>query len=309
MMDIVDKLHSLLEANKIGVKINYFDIGASGGFSELWNHSFINLFGFEPDKHEYENLLRKKASNQTFFNTALYDKKGKITINVCRKQQVSSILEPNLNYLKHYPDVSRFDIISKYDCYADTLDKVCTENRINFDAIKIDTQGTALNILRGAENALKNALCVEVETEFQEFYKNQPLFSGVDSYLRENNFRLIDINRVEWTRNSDLNFTTRKELIFCDGIYFKDLIDLQERGTHVSKEEVLKLMLISLNYNFLNYSYYLFTFFKFLFESKEYSQILDFYISLSIKVEEQSKVNPTFKMKVLNKVKRVLNVF
>lgn len=60
------------------------------------------------------------------------------------------------------------------------------------DLLKIDTQGTELEVLKGAEETLKSVLMVEVETEFNPFYEGQALFGDVDAFLRSRGFQFWD---------------------------------------------------------------------------------------------------------------------
>ncbi len=52
------------------------------------------------------------------------------------------------------------------------------------DALFIDAQGAALDILKGASRILESVLVVHVEVEFIELYVGQPLFADVDGFLR-----------------------------------------------------------------------------------------------------------------------------
>ena len=64
------------------------------------------------------------------------------------------------------------------------------------DFVKLDTQGTELYILEGMQHTLKRAIFgVEVEVEFIEMYKNQPLFNEVDIFMRKLGFHLFDLKK------------------------------------------------------------------------------------------------------------------
>ena len=74
-----------------------------------------------------------------------------------QKPELSSALIPNLNeYISESP---RFDVESEVKIDADSLDN-CHKDEVDF--IKIDVQGGELNILKGAENLLKNTLGIEL---------------------------------------------------------------------------------------------------------------------------------------------------
>ncbi|EEU9512535.1 FkbM family methyltransferase, partial [Escherichia coli] len=44
------------------------------------------------------------------------------------------------------------------------------------DLLKIDTQGSELNILVGGEQVLNNTLCIQLEVSFIPLYEGQPSF-------------------------------------------------------------------------------------------------------------------------------------
>jgi Methyltransferase FkbM domain len=58
------------------------------------------------------------------------------------------------------------------------------------DVIKLDTQGSELDILKGAVKSLQGTSFIDIEVEFNPIYKSQPLFSEVDMFLRAHGFVL-----------------------------------------------------------------------------------------------------------------------
>jgi hypothetical protein len=84
-----------------------------------------------------------------------------------------------------------------------TLDEWARNNDVHIvDYIKIDTQGTELEILKGGINVLKNVRTLEVEVEFNPIYVGQPIFSDVDLFLRSEGFVLWKLtNQVHYSKN------------------------------------------------------------------------------------------------------------
>jgi hypothetical protein len=77
-----------------------------------------------------------------------------------------------------------------------SLDAACARESLPAaDFLKIDTQGSELDILRGAEQSLKAAAMVELEVEFVEVYKGQPLFHDVSQFMADRGFELLYLNR------------------------------------------------------------------------------------------------------------------
>jgi FkbM family methyltransferase len=61
------------------------------------------------------------------------------------------------------------------------------------DYLKVDVQGAELKVLSGAPRLLERVSAVHIEVEFDQIYLGQPLFSDIDSCLREAGFELIDL--------------------------------------------------------------------------------------------------------------------
>jgi FkbM family methyltransferase len=212
---------NLLEDNPLII----VDVGASGGIHERWLKygSGIKTILFEPDYEEFKKLVSKKSENSLVINSALAEKSKVVDFNICKKQQVSSIYTPNQHLLHRYEDSERFNIERTVSLKADSLDNLLQKENINeIDFIKIDAQGSELDILKGATNFYENLIGLEVEVEFIELYHKQPLFSEVNSFIESKGFSLIDLRRYFWKRKRK-NYSNRKgQLIFADALYFKE---------------------------------------------------------------------------------------
>ena len=215
------------------------DVGARGGLHPRWQQSGFPVHGilFEPDPAAAEELRAEfarsnkeadKEANQkdaiSVFETALSEKEETISLNVFRFGGASSVYP--LNYAeaeKYYADTSKFEVVERVELNARRLDDVLAENAISHvDAVKIDTQGFELSVLRGSVQTLERAVCVEVEVEFRPIYENQPLFPEVNAFLSERGFELFDLGRCFRARNECRDFGDRRgQLVWGDGLYFK----------------------------------------------------------------------------------------
>ena len=114
-----------------------------------------------------------------------------------------------------------------------TLDNIIEKNNESY-FMKLDTQGSEYEILKGGKNVINNSIGVEIEIEFKEIYLNQPLFSEVNQFLLSNNFTLLDfLNLTKWERDNHRNFG---EIIFVDVLYLKSPEYILE-NTDLSNEE------------------------------------------------------------------------
>jgi len=240
------------------------DVGASGGLEPNWRPAikYLKVVGFEPDVREYASLVKKEDSNIRYLNTGLHKEKRMLDYYLTRKQQTSSIFEPNTEFLNKFPEVERFDITGKTRIEVDTIDNQFEIHNIyEVDFIKIDTQGSELFILQGAVETLRNCVFgLEIEVEFVELYQNQPLFSDVDSFIRKQGFQLFDIQRAYWKRTTGKDYGRKKgQLVFGNALYlrtienFNKVIDKIEDSIE-KRTKVLKAISICFLYGYFDYA-------------------------------------------------------
>jgi hypothetical protein len=87
--------------------------------------------------------------------------------------------------------------VSEGNIKVTTLLKWAGDNGVQYiDYLKVDTQGAELSILKGAGDLLDSARVLEVEVEFNPIYKGQPLFSDVDTFLRDKGFVLWKLSHL-----------------------------------------------------------------------------------------------------------------
>ena len=73
------------------------------------------------------------------------------------------------------------------------LDDVVREKRFPLpDLVKIDVQGSELDVLRGGMDVISNAKYLLVELQHEEYNKGAPNYREVIHYLEENNFTLVE---------------------------------------------------------------------------------------------------------------------
>jgi len=239
------------------------DVGSRDGLHHMFKEaaSFIEAVGFEPDVDECEQLnkrLRKDTSYRslTFLPFGLGRADGQQILNLCRSRGVSSVYQPNRSFLDRFPDACRYDVVDTLRIPVREFDGLLKDQKVrlpnNIDFMKIDTQGSELDILHGARETLRNqVVAVEVEIEFARLYESQPLFLEVDSFLSECGFTLFKLRRVEWVRQ---NYEHRPhlsagQLVFGDALYLKDPLNPQLPWMPKDSHQAEALILISLLYD------------------------------------------------------------
>lgn len=120
----------------------------------------------ESEKFFKDNM---KETNAIFFKTALGEKKGSVRMNIEQAFGRSSILDVTKINFEGDPIEKRMIPVNK-------LDDVIRGNDLGNIGLKIDTEGYELNVIKGANNTLKNCKFVLAEVRhnhesFKEVYK------------------------------------------------------------------------------------------------------------------------------------------
>jgi FkbM family methyltransferase len=174
---------------------HFFDVGASNG---VWSHQVCEDFPgatfdlFEPlvdFAPEYWQKLGPRLSQHPSFRLhkiALGAECKRIPFYLYPEPANSTTLETNAQESRHI-EVDMF-----------TLDYVIEEFRLAIpQALKVDTQGSELNILRGARKTLPQIQVLLLECWLTRAYgPATPLFFEVAQWLRNFGFHLYDLGNA-----------------------------------------------------------------------------------------------------------------
>ena len=201
--------------------LTILDIGCRWGFADKFVNDTNNLiiYGFDPDAEECERLEKHyNNSNIKLIPLALSDKSGISKLYLTSEPACSSLYKPNKVLTENYPALHCAQEISQIEVKTSTLNDWLKETDVNsVDYIKIDTQGSELNILRGATNILSSVRFLEVEVEFNPIYDGQPVFSEIDLFLRKHGFMLWKFsNLVCYSKDGESNITLPNNSINYD---------------------------------------------------------------------------------------------
>ena len=159
----------------------------------------------------------------------------------------SSLYPPNTELLEKFHNLNELvTLIKEHQVQTHRLDEIPEIDRVDF--IKMDIQGSELKVLENGVNVLNTAVLVQVEVEFVELYKGQPLFSDVDSFLRSQGFQFHcfdgDCGRPFKPLLIDNDPTQAfNQTLWADAFYVKDWMNLKV----LSREQLI-------SYAFLTYS-------------------------------------------------------
>jgi FkbM family methyltransferase len=171
------------------------DVGCRWGFAPHWEElaPHLVLIGFDADEAEVVRLREEFANrpHMHFVARALGSQSGQTTLIRTHEAGGTSVLGTDWSRLTHLPDYEGARIVDKREVDLSTLDHwMDEEGPTRIDALKLDTQGSELDILRGAVNSLERTRHVEVEVAFNELFEGGPLFGEVDAFLRAQGFAL-----------------------------------------------------------------------------------------------------------------------
>ena len=134
-------------------KIKLLDIGSANprldaGWSKLSN---IQIVMFEPDERSYKEIVKghSKGSEHRVYNYALdaIDRNRKLFLT--SKPELTSFYRPRSSYHNLFPNSQRWKVLDEIIVSCKSIKSIYSELG-DYDFIKIDTQGSELDILQGA---------------------------------------------------------------------------------------------------------------------------------------------------------------
>ena len=197
------------------------DVGCRWGFADVWTQllSRIHLYGFDPDEEECERLRQLyKDRNVTLVSQALADTPGKRVLYLTQNPGCNSLYRPDPRLTSAMPELACASQVGTSKIEVTTLDLWSAATGTDVvDFIKLDTQGSELDILRGGKEILRTVRALEIEVEFNPIYENQPLFNDVDIFLREQGFVLWRLsNMVHYSRGTPLHQRQTNDTAYYD---------------------------------------------------------------------------------------------
>jgi len=230
------------------------DIGARGGApDELVSfYPFMTYHAFDADAKECArlNAAMHPYHSLRVFPLFIGGAAGRILFNLYQEPGQSSVYQPASRYKELFGG-NEFGIASQCSVETTTLDAVY-KDLATPDVIKLDTQGSELDILRGASSALNTTTLVEVEVEFIPAYEGQPLFHQVFEFMLDHGFELLYLNRQMGQRKQIFNGPCRGQLVFGDALFGKREDRMQDYDT----ERLVKAVLLLINYGHLDVAFH-----------------------------------------------------
>lgn len=222
------------------------DIGARGLPPSELNPlaELLHVIAFDADAESArssETRARGKFGKHETHNLFIGAATKKILFNHYKIPGCSSLLEPVESFAVRYlPDLKIESVEEVSSC---NLDEFLRSEGLTPDLIKLDVQGTELEILESSQGALSQALVIMVEVEFVEEYVGQGLAHDVFRCLSQEGFELLHLNRVFLPRVNN-HVLTRGQLVFGDALFMRPPESLKDAGP----ESVIKYALLAINF-------------------------------------------------------------
>ncbi len=230
--------------------INIVDIGAHPLteldppiYQTLLKGGFARVIGFEPERTGLTELNRTKGPHETYLPYVIGDGQTH-EFKGCWSAGMSSLLEPNRDLLSFFHGFPEWGTVQqRIPAPTVRLDDVSEIRAMDF--LKIDVQGAELMVLEHAQRLLADCLVIQAEVEFLPMYKDQPLFSEIEMFLRRKGFvvhRFAPLaSRVlrPMIVNRDVH-ASGSQIFWADAVFVRDFTRLAE----LSAEQLLKYAFI-----------------------------------------------------------------
>ncbi len=190
---------------------NILDIGAHTGqfhgwAKRVWPDSVIWMIEANP---LHDRILRDitKDTNDDYLMAALGDEEREV-IFYTRSDK------PHTEGYSYYEESNYWDLqhlVQKSKVTLQKLDNIFTDDT-TFEVIKLDTQGSELDILKGGEVLCKKASVIILEVAYTEYNKGAPLSDEVISFMKDFGFE----EKMSIGEHYDGDKIIQKDLVFSN---------------------------------------------------------------------------------------------
>jgi FkbM family methyltransferase len=166
----------------------------------------LRFIGFEPDEAEAQRLNSTSGPDGLewqFIPAGLWSSSGRIQFEHNKASGGSSFLTQNRALTDRWKFENLTETTLARDIFFPTMYKEipvvslaewAKDAKINsVDFLKLNVQGSELEILQGAGDLLDSVLGLLVEVAFVESYKNRPMFSDIYRFLADRRFTFFDL--------------------------------------------------------------------------------------------------------------------
>lgn len=198
--------------------ITIVDVGSRGApppeFQQI--RPFSRYIGFDASDTAQEHSPSHKRGWQDYRISQAFigQPSAEIEFNNYSDGGLSSMYEPNYDYSKEFSPSTAVE--SRVQISTVSLSEALGRELSQVDFLKLDTQGSELDILR--TDGVSDIPLIEVETEFIEVYRGQPLFGEIFGYMISKGYRLLWLTRHQGSPHSSESLA-RGSLVFGEALF------------------------------------------------------------------------------------------
>ena len=228
------KMHPAIDLLLTETSFTIADVGAQlldsqdHIYSPIAKKFSCQVIGFEPLQEELER--RHIGETEAVMLPFFIGDGGAKKFYETAFNPASSNFEPDPEFLSQFHALgAMLEIVNTSDVESHKMDDI--DDLKDIDFLKIDVQGSELACLRGGEETLKNVVTIDVEIEFAQLYKGQPIHHEVDTFLRERGFILMSYRDPGYlTYSEHPTGYGGSRLGWADAVYFKSDSGLADLG-------------------------------------------------------------------------------
>ena len=177
-----------------GDKIHVLDIGGAGGIEKgyLKYKNNLNITLVEPREG---TDLSVKDKDINIVTRLIGEKEGESVLNILKKGDCSSTLEPNGEFIKYYcggKKSEKFNVLEKVSFPMTTIENIIQKTTKQLDYLKIDAQGTESDIIKGLGSY--RPIIIKTEISFVPLYSNSTIFFHLGKMIYEMGYILFHIS-------------------------------------------------------------------------------------------------------------------
>lgn len=153
-------------------------------------------------------------------------------LNVTAYPGCSSLYEPNPAVIDRFSQIStdyNFKVVERRQVCAGPLDGLGISQ---VDLIKLDVQGSELDILTGGQSTLSQAVAAQVEVEFLPLYKHQPTAGEVFAFMEDEGFYLHQLRDCGGSPFKPFEtarpYLPASQLLYADAVFIRDINNLTD---------------------------------------------------------------------------------
>jgi FkbM family methyltransferase len=186
------------------------------------DRSRLVIHGFEPDTIECERLNREardQGLNFHYYPTGLWSRDAALPFISNNTGGGSSFLPQNRAVTDRWKFENPQTATDARDIFfpvgigdvrvTSVASWAAAAGIARIDFVKLNVQGAELEILRGCGPLLGNVAGVLAEVGFVDSYDNRPMFSDIDTWLREHGFVFFDLIAHHYVGRAASPFTAR----------------------------------------------------------------------------------------------------